>query len=368
MNWKRNIQFNQQKTQNEKWIYENGSDSREFDVEVTLGKPIDILSLKLENTADLQAKAQRVKESRTKVYSNSDNLERVTRCLVCAVSSDQAEEVLTIYGAKYSQCKNCGHYYVLNRPTDDVLNEFYKTSTEYQSTYADPKTLEKRIEWISKPKAEYVLAQYKKKYGRLPRKVIDVGAGSGHFVHTLRQMGVDCDGVEISKPGQEFAKEHFNVELLDVDFFKEASTFDCDMVTFWGLIEHVSRPIEMMKAAGQALSSEGMVIAEVPRWESFSTAVHESFPDTVVRHLDPMDHIQCFSDSSLASTFVLSGFDIVAAWYFGMDAYELLSQITLNTDQNKVMEQWGEKIPILQKHLDRARLSDFLLMVGTPGK
>ena len=368
MKWTRTSSLESQKNQQEIWIYENNGKRKEYPVEVTLGKPIDILSLKISKVADFKSKVDSVKSSRTSVYSNKANLEAVENCPICARPADQTNRVLNIYGATFTTCQQCFHCYALYKPTDAFLADFYKTSSAYQSTYADKNTQKQRLEWISRPKAQYILDQYKKRYGRLPKKVVDVGAGSGHFVYQLRSMGIDCDGIEISESGIAFAREVFAVDLKNADFLKDAEKFKCDVVTFWGLIEHVSRPTVMLEAGRRALGAQGMVVAEVPRFESFSTAVHRAFPDSVIRHLDPMDHNQCFSDSSLATAFVLSGLDISSAWYFGMDAYEFLSQLAYSIGEDKVMELWGEKIPVLQEQLDLGRLSDFVLFVGTPSK
>ena len=81
-----------------------------------------------------------------------------------------------------------------------------------------------------------------------------------------------------------------------------------------------------------------------------------------------MDHIQCFSDSSLATAFSLSGYDIVAAWYFGMDMYELVTQLSYILGNNKVLDVMREKIPLFQKRLDLAKLSDFMVFVGVPAR
>ncbi|MDP3994144.1 MAG: class I SAM-dependent methyltransferase [Candidatus Doudnabacteria bacterium] len=368
MKWTRTISFKPEKIQQEAWTFEDGNETKKYSVEVTLGKPIDILSLKMSRVEDFKSKVETVKASRTEVYANPVNLEEVKNCPICQNPSDRLRQILNIYGAVYTSCEKCFHCYALSKPTDAYLASFYKTNDSYQSTYADKNTQKQRLEWISKPKAEYVLNEYKKRYGRLPKKVLDIGAGSGHFVYQLRQMGIDCDGVEISESGIAFAKEVFGVELLNIDFLKEADKFECDIVTFWGLIEHVSKPVEMLAAARRALGPDGMVVAEVPRFESLSTAVHRAFPDSVIRHLDPMDHNQCFSDSSLATAFVLSGLDIVSAWYFGMDAYEFISQLAYRAQEDKVIKVAGEKIPVFQEQIDLGRLSDFVLFIGIPSK
>ncbi|MFC1866760.1 class I SAM-dependent methyltransferase [Thermodesulfobacteriota bacterium] len=368
MKWQRITPFESNITQQEIWICENINYKKKYNVEVTHGKKIDIFSLKINLIENFAKKVSSTKNSRISLYKSKDNLEIVSSCPVCDYPSDSAKEILNIYGAVYYQCRECFHYYLLYRPTEKYLKEFYKNNVEYQSTYSDKRTLETRVEQVVIPKAEYVIQQYERIYGRPPRSIMDVGAGSGHFVYACQKLGVHCEGIEISESGRAFCKDNFNIELFDVDFLREAQRFNCDIVSFFGLIEHVSSPIDMLKSSISALNKEGMVIADVPRWDSFSTAVHCAFPDSVIRHLDPMDHIQCFSDSSLATAFNLSGYDIVAAWYFGMDAYELATQLSYISGDNNVLESLKEKIPLFQKTLDLAKLSDFTVFVGVPAQ
>lgn len=275
-------------------------------------------------------------------------------------------EVFTVYGAKYVICKNCQHHYIKERPTKEVLNKFYSEDRDYQGTYADKKTTETRVQQVAIPKAKWVIRQFERIYGRKPKSILDVGAGSGHFVHACRSLGIKTDGVEISEVGRSFCKKTFNFELINKNFIEEYKTLrDYEIITFFGLIEHVSEPMKMLYAASMALSrTDGLIIAAVPRWNCFSTGVQNAFPNSIVRHLEPLGHINCFTDSSLATAFKENNFDIVAAWYFGMDAYELITQISHQLNENKIIQKIGKYIPLFQDRLDLAKLSDEMVFVG----
>jgi hypothetical protein len=82
--------------------------------------------------------------------------------------------------------------------------------------------------------------------------------------------------------------------------------------------------------------------------------------------MDPSTHVNCFTDASLVTALVLSGFRPVAAWYFGMDAYELLSQLALHLDDGAMMEKLAHIIPGLQHSLDSARLCDDMILACVP--
>ena len=125
----------------------------------------------------------------------------------------------------------------------------------------------------------------------------------------------------------------------------------------------------MLNAASKMISGKrGLVITEVPRWDSFSTAIQNAFPNSIVRHLDPLGHINCFTDTSLATAYKMNNLDIVAAWYFGMDAYELVIQISYLLNENKVIKELKPYISNFQNRLDLAMLSDGMVFAGKPSE
>ncbi|MFA4833308.1 MAG: class I SAM-dependent methyltransferase [Patescibacteria group bacterium] len=367
--WSRIISFEPDGKQEEIWIYKDSKTEKRYNVEVTLGKPIDILSLKANIIKDLGLNADRIRDSRISLFEK-DNLRLVDLCPICGSGAKDRPEVFNVYGATYVKCEECSHYFVKKRPTKNALEEFYSKDNQYQSTYTDKKTVETRVQQVAMPKAEWVIQNFEKIYGRKPKSILDVGAGSGHFVSACKNLGIMANGVELSQAGRDFCKENFGFELSNKDFIEEWKEFaDYEVITFWGVIEHVPYPLKMLDAAAKVLSGkEGLVVAEVPRWDCFSTAVQRIFPNSITRHLDPLGHINCFTDSSLATTFKKSNFDIVAAWYFGMDIYEFITQISYLLGENKIIEKIGKYIPALQNRIDLAMLSDEIVMAATPTK
>jgi hypothetical protein len=62
-----------------------------------------------------------------------------------------------------------------------------------------------------------------------------------------------------------------------------------------------------------------------------------------------------------------NGFRPVAAWYFGMDAYELLVQIALRSPNGaEVLERSAALIPYVQSCLDAARACDDIVLACVP--
>jgi 2-polyprenyl-3-methyl-5-hydroxy-6-metoxy-1,4-benzoquinol methylase len=365
--WSRIIPFESGQKQHEVWVYRDSEVEKRYNVEVTLGKPIDILSLKLNVIEDFADSVARIRDSRTMLFKKGD-LQRAKRCPVCECETEKTREIFNVYSAVYRQCANCSHCFLMERPSRKTLEDFYAKDSHYQSTYADKRTTETRVLQVAVPKAEWVIRQFGRIYGRKPKSILDVGAGSGHFVHACHNLGIAADGLELSQTGRCFCEENFGFELLKKDFIKEwKSLVDYEVITFWGLIEHVSDPMKMLNVAFDILSGkQGLVVSSVPRWNCLSSTIQSLFPDSVIRHLEPLGHIHCFTDSSLATSFRRSNFDIIAAWYFGMDAYELVTQLSYLLNDNKIIRNLGEYIPAFQQRLDLAKLSDEMAFAGRP--
>jgi len=359
--WYRIVPFESENNQKEVWILKNGKKEKKFEVEVTLGKPIDILSLKIDMIENFETKVKQIKNSRIELFKK--DLEPVNTCPICEFKVFR--KAFSVYNAHYYQCDNCSHLFIKERPTKAAIEQFYSTNKSYQKTYADKRTTETRVKQVAVPKLNWAINQFKKVYGRNPKSFLDVGAGSGHFVYACRNLGLKADGFELSESGINFCKKMFGIDLINKDFLKNWNQFsEYDIVTFWGVIEHVHNPLEMLKCASMAIKKEGLVIAAVPRWDCFSTAVQSNFNKSIIRHLEPLGHLHIFTDSSFATAFELCGLEITGAWYFGMDAYELITQLAFSLKKNEIIEQLGKYILSFQNTLDLARLSDEIVIAG----
>ena len=89
-------------------------------------------------------------------------------------------------------------------------------------------------------------------------------------------LWLDSAGGEISETGIDFAMKNFGIELMPMDFLTESEKLQLfDLITFWGVIEHVPNPVDFLKKAVEKLSPKGMVIAEVPRQRRVRCGLNE---------------------------------------------------------------------------------------------
>jgi len=344
-------------------------ESQSFSMDIYLGKKTNLLDLKKNIVQTISKQLVSYKESRTKLYFDSE-LELVNKCPVCGSSSRNVKPVVNIYGADYVQCNNCTHIYIIKRPAKKAISNFYLNDINYASTYTDKESAKKRLDSIAVPWLEWVIKVYEKKYGKQPESILDIGSGAGHFIEACRRRGIRSNGIELSKSSRKFAKEIWGIELDGVDFLETLKKYEgYDIVTFWGLLEHTTNPSSLLQKAWDIVSKSsngGMVISKLPRWNSLTSAIQRICPETIIRHLDPMGHIMAFTDTSASEIYYQNSFKPIAAWYYGMDIYEVLMQIGNKIGSYEHLTKSGKIQIELQQYLDEAAFSDGLTLVGVP--
>lgn len=369
MIWTKKTSLVQQGTEDkEVWSRDINGSKSDFPMNIYLGKKMDMTTLKKGIIDTIHQQNEFYKKSRTDLYQ-AENTEPVTACMITDVSTDDCKPVATIYGAEYVQTPDTGHVLVKRRPTEKAIHDFYTTSTSYSSTYTDKASSEVRLQSIGVPWCEWMVKVYEKQYGKKPRRVLDVGAGGGHFVEACRRIGIQAEGVELSDHSREFSRNTWGFDLDGRDFTEIYNEYKgYDVVTFWGLLEHTPNPVAIAECARKVVeaSDAGMVISKLPRWNSLSAAAQRLNPDTIIRHIDPAGHIMLFSDASAAEMYVRSGLQPTAAWYFGMDAYETFMQLGNSTGEYAAFVKSGQFQMNLQQFIDETRFSDNLALVGIP--
>nr|WKN36336.1 class I SAM-dependent methyltransferase [Tunicatimonas sp. TK19036]WKN40044.1 class I SAM-dependent methyltransferase [Tunicatimonas sp. TK19036] len=352
----------------ETWIRTQGEQQQAFPMQTYLGKKTNLLKLKKNVVENITQQLAYFQQSRTEVYNQPDKAP-VEACPVCGTSSEKTQHQVTIYGAEYVTCQHCTHAYVINRPSPNAIHEFYLSDVNYAATYTDKKSAESRLNAIAVPWCDWMVKVYQQVHGRAPKKILDVGSGAGHFVEACRRAGMQAEGIELSEASRKFSKDIWGIDMDGRDFTQVDQDYaGYDVITFWGLLEHTPNPKDLLAAAQRIFktSDAGMIIAKLPRWHSLSGFIQNICNETIVRHLDPMGHISCYTDASAAELYVQSGFHPVAAWYYGMDVYELFMQVSHQLKQYDTLLETGELQTELQQKLDEVKLSDGLTLVGVP--
>ncbi|MFC7079053.1 class I SAM-dependent methyltransferase [Halorussus caseinilyticus] len=326
------------------------------------GKPVDPREFKHRDLSNLRERVS-AKRQRAREFRERANVE-VEECYVCG--STETDIVREMFGYEYAQCDHCSHVYQTPRLPDDVLNEYYETDTEFASIYTDEDQIQYRLENITKPKIDFVLDHVDAEQGRW----LDVGCGVGASINYLESQGWDAVGLEISDQCVSVARDVLGVELEQrpIDEYADRNpdaTFD--VVTFFGYLEMVPHSMRDLRLAHEMLDPDGNVGIGVMNADSMSSMVHRAIPEQAVRHSIPPVGLQQFTRESVAEAFDRVGFSPEAAWFFGLDFYELLTHLCLEVEDfqhSDLYEYLMENLNDFQQVIDDDEESDYMVFVG----
>jgi len=353
----------------ETWTHNHNGGARSFEVFTRTGKPLDIGSFRGFSVEQHQQYIDDIQIAADRLFSSPDSLEQIQQCPACDADLSAAAGVAEFYGVKYVRCAVCEHLCVSHQPDLESLNRYFEDSEDVSSIYTDAAATAIRMQQVIAPKLNWVRETYQRLHSRDVASVLDIGAGAGHFVAGCRQEGLKSDGFEINRAAVAYAAEAFDIQLQQGDFLAPgaAASSQYDVLTLWGVLEYTPDPAAFLNAARRWLQpEEGLLIVEVPRSDAMSTVSQIAWTSTPARHAVPTSHVNLFSDGSLATLLYRCGFAPVAAWYFGMDAFEMLSQQAMQLGSAEVMEQLGGAIPALQSAFDRGRICDDIIIAAAP--
>jgi len=107
-----------------------------------------------------------------------------------------------------------------------------------------------------------------------PGRVLDVGCGRAIMLSQLKALGWDCVGTEFSEDIVVWAREKHGIEVWAKDL--EACGFGSetfDMVTLWHSLEHMVRPLAVLRESARVLKPGGVLVVEVPNIESLQALI-----------------------------------------------------------------------------------------------
>lgn len=154
------------------------------------------------------------------------------------------------------QCQECGLCYTCPRPTESTIGHFYPAIYEPHRT-----ATRTHWRWRGSP------------YPDLPwhgqGRLLDFGCGGGDFMQRMRQQGWQVTGIEIATDAVERVRSELGLEVLAGSLpHPDLEPESFDVITMWQSLEHVHEPREVLRAAHQLLTPDGLLFATVPNIDS----------------------------------------------------------------------------------------------------
>ena len=258
-------------------------------------KKIKLDLFKLKSKKDLNSINEFFKKSTGKWFNDNkspkDEFFEIKECPLC--NNDNSKEAFKIDDFSYNECSYCDSLYTKPHLRDGVIDELYRDGT-YQ-VYQD--NLVKKAKKIRKDILEqrkfFQIKNFMNKNSN--PSLLDIGCGSGTFLDVCKQNGWQVEGVDPSPFSSKSVLENYNIEVHQGDFNKIKFNKTFDVITLWGVLEHVPNPITTIKKVKKLLKDDGMLVFEVPSADCFISEYLKKNNFSPTRYIESGRHNIFFS-------------------------------------------------------------------------
>lgn len=213
------------------------------------------------------------------------------------------------------RCNACQLVFTTPRPSLEKIGDYYK-SEDYVSHSSTKKGLVNSVyNWVR----NYTLNKKVKLISSLVsgRQLLDIGAGSGHFVGRAKTAGYTVLGLEPDADARKVAKELNDVDLENLDRLYELTPSTYDVVTMWHVLEHVYNLSDDVKQIASLIQSNGVWVIAVPNYTSFDAIYYGSYWAAY----DVPRHLYHFEPNSIIPLIEKNGFTFEKMLPMKFDSY-----------------------------------------------
>jgi 2-polyprenyl-3-methyl-5-hydroxy-6-metoxy-1,4-benzoquinol methylase len=264
------------------------------------------------------------------------------------------------------RCASCGCVFQHPLPEDSVLSKFYPRQY-WWSEESNPKSPCARLLCkLEKVYREFVVADHVRFLDSCARKraggrlLLDVGCGSGTFLHVARSHGFVPHGMDWSAQAVDIAQRQYRLPArLGEIGGKTWNGYRFDFITMFHVLEHLSDPRRGLSYARELLQSAGILLIQVPNISSLQARLFGS----LWYGLDVPRHVINFTPKALGLLLREMGFE-----------FRLVSRFSLRDNPASIVSSlapWLDPIrrkgrnlyssPIVSGALEFAYLGLFLL-------
>jgi SAM-dependent methyltransferase len=253
-------------------------------------------------------------------------------CPICASESIGKLYVAkdyTVSGELFEiwRCANCTAGFTQNVPDAATIGPYY--AAESYVSHTDSK--KGFINFVYHKVRSYALLTKKKLVTTLAKKstgtLLDIGAGTGAFVHTMQTGGWDVTGLEPDATAAEQALLKYNIRLQSANTLYTLDAHQFDAITMWHVLEHVHDLHGYFKKFGELLKPSGVLVIAVPNYTSTDAKMYGQNWAA----LDTPRHLYHFSPASMEALAGKHGFTLVAKKAMWFDAF----YVSMLTEQHK---------------------------------
>jgi 2-polyprenyl-3-methyl-5-hydroxy-6-metoxy-1,4-benzoquinol methylase len=243
-------------------------------------------------------------------------------CPVC--NSRQIEEALSCKDYTVSQqqfalweCKNCTARFTQQVPDADSIGPFYQSDNYISHSDTDQGLVSKLYKMARRFTLSKKVKSVQQASGISTGNLLDVGCGTGAFLHAIKQAGWQVTGLEPDSGARTVAKKLYQLETQDASQLYHLAAASFDVITLWHVLEHIHDLQGYFEQFNRLLKPGGALIIAVPNYLSTDAKKYAAYWAAY----DVPRHLYHFTPRSIETLAGLHSFEVKEVQPMWLDAF-----------------------------------------------
>lgn len=284
-------------------------------------------------------------------------IKQVLRCKDYTVSKESFE---------IWECGNCSLRFTQHIPAADAIGPYYQSDSYISHSDSDEGLVNKLYKIVRRYTLGRKRLYVQQKTGRHSGMLLDVGCGTGAFLHEMKKVGWNVLGLEPDQSARDKAVELYNIKPQSPEQLFQLAPGFYDAITMWHVLEHVHDLRGYLKQLNVLLAPGGKLFIAVPNYTSLDAEHYQEYWAAY----DVPRHLYHFSPASMNQLAESHGFKIVSRKPMWADPFyiAMLSEQYKNGKGNLLKAFWTGKRSTWNAMLHRERASSLIYVLEAVGK
>ena len=234
-----------------------------------------------------------------------------TSCPVCKskhIEDNLSAKDYTVSGEFFSilKCKDCTLLFTQHVAEQHKIGKYYASENYISHSDTQAGIINKLYHSIRKRTLLSKKHLIEKETGIKKGNILDIGCGTGAFLHTMKTCCWEITGLEPDETARVKAKTLYGIEPQPSNTIFNLPNNSYDAITMWHVLEHVHQLHEYVGQLKNLLTKKGKIFIAVPNYTSYDAQYYGQFWAAY----DVPRHLYHFSPTSMKNLVEQNGLTI----------------------------------------------------------